>query len=156
MRYIGIALFIAVACSLTAVRGQAAENPDARAAAVEAQMSYAERIQLLHGIMALPTPTVPAIPAGIKITAGYFQRVPRLVIPDLLETDARLGVVNPLQLRPSDDATALPSSLSLGATFNPDAAFKAGAMIGAEVHAKALAAIQTFCVGSSIWASHAS
>ena len=135
MRYIAIAL-MSVSLLFTGLEGQAAQNPDARAAAVESKMTDAECVQLLHGIMALPFPGSPPNPPGIKFTAGYIQGVPRLGIPDLLETDASLGVVNPLQVRPRDDATALPSGLALAATFDPDTAFKAGAMIGAEARAK--------------------
>ena len=53
-----------------------------------------------------------------------------------METDASLGVVNPLQLRPDDVATALPSGLAIASTFDPDLAYRAGATIGAEARAK--------------------
>jgi beta-glucosidase len=135
MRHITIAL-MSIILLFTGIEGRAAQGPDARASAVESKMTDAERVQLLHGIMALPFPGGPPIPPGIKMTSGYIQGVPRLGIPDLLETDASLGVVNPVQLRPGDNATALPSGLALAATFNPDTAFKAGVMIGAEAHAK--------------------
>jgi beta-glucosidase len=106
-------------------------DPDARAAATEAQMTDAERFQLLHGVMALP-----AAPPGIPITAGLVRGVPRLGVPDLIETDASLGVANPLQMRRGDVATAMPSGLALAATFNPRLAFAAGTAIGAEARAK--------------------
>jgi beta-glucosidase len=115
-------------------------TPDARAAATEAQLTDAERFQLLHGIMPLPLaiPGLPPlkIPAGVKPTAGYVAGVPRLGIPDLMESDASLGVANPLQMRAGDVSTALPSGLAMAATFNPDTAMKAGALIGNEARAK--------------------
>jgi beta-glucosidase-like glycosyl hydrolase len=48
---------------------------------------------------------------------GYVAGVPRLGIPSLRETDASLGVTNPLGICPADLATALPSSLALAASF---------------------------------------
>ena len=111
-------------------------SPDARAAAIEAKMTDAERFQLLHGIMPISIPGLPPVPAGLKSTAGYIQGVPRLGIPDIYESDASLGVVNPLQSRKGDISTALPSGLLLAATFSPDLAFRSGAVAGNEARAK--------------------
>lgn len=69
------------------------------------------------------------------MAAGYVAGVPRLGIPALTETDASLGVTNPMRLRAGDGATALPSGLALAATFNPDFAFAGRAMIGSEARA---------------------
>ena len=113
------------------------ENPDERAARVEAQMTDDERVQLLHGGMpGFPGKEPTNIPADIKPTAGYVKGVSRLGVPDLLETDASLGVVNPLGAREGDVATALPSSLSLAASFDTSLAYRSGAMIGSEARAK--------------------
>ena len=49
---------------------------------------------------------------------------------------ARTFVVQESEQRKGDVATALPSGLALAATFEPDLAFKSGAMIGAEARAK--------------------
>jgi beta-glucosidase len=106
-------------------------DPDARAAATESQMTDAERFQLLHGVMPLPVP-----PPGIPLTAGYVPGIPRLGVPDLVETDASLGVANPLQQRKGDVSTALPSGLALAASFDPPLAFEGGAVIGEEARAK--------------------
>jgi beta-glucosidase len=125
-------LALAVAFSSVARNGDAAPtDPDARAAATEAAMTDTERFQLLHGIMAIPT-----APPGVPITAGFVKGVSRLGVPDLVETDASLGVVNPLQLRRGDVATAMPSGLALAATFNPRLAFQGGIVMGAEARAK--------------------
>jgi len=104
------------------------QDPDSRAAAVEAQMTDAERLQLLHG--SLP------ILEGRRPTAGFVPGVPRLGVPDLWETDASLGVANPFMLRKDDVATALPSGLALAASFDPELAYAGGVMIGAEARAK--------------------
>lgn len=103
-------------------------------------MTDAERFQLLHGIMPLPI-SFPGLapvrmPDGVKPTAGYVPGVPRLGIPDLLESDAGLGIANPLQLRTGDVATALPSGLSSAASFDPPLAQRTGAVIGNEARAK--------------------
>jgi beta-glucosidase len=45
-------------------------------------------------------------------------------------------VTNTLNMRPGDVATALPSGLALAATFDPDAAYAAGAMVGHEAWSK--------------------
>lgn len=114
-----------------------ASDPDARAARVEAQMTDDERHGLLSGIMALPFPGSDlTLPDGVPVTAGYWPGVPRLGVPPLLATDASLGVVNPLQMRAGDGATALPAGLALASTFDPALAERAGAMIGREARAK--------------------
>lgn len=129
-------VFLCIAALVGAASAQS--DPDSRASAAIAQMTDAERFQLLHGIMAipLPLPGFRAPPPGIKFTAGYIQGVARLGVPDILETDASLGVVNPGQLRRGDVATAMPSGLALAASFDPDLAFRGGAMMGAEARAK--------------------
>lgn len=136
---------LALALLSTSVLGQtvtspdmraSATDPDARAAATEARMTDAERFQLLHGIMPIAIPGLPPVPPGIKSTAGYIMGVPRLDVPDIYETDASLGVVNPLQSRKGDVSTALPSSLLLAATFSSDLAFQSGAVAGNEARSK--------------------
>jgi beta-glucosidase len=109
---------------------------DVRAALVEMQMTVAERFQLLHGIMSIPITGLPPIPAGLPITAGYIRGVPRLGVPDIVETDAGLGVANPFQLRAGDVATAMPSGLALAATFDSSLVYQVGALIGTEARAK--------------------
>jgi len=133
-----LTLFLIAACVLPTIAGATGpQDADARAATTEKQMTVAERIGLLHGIMALPSRTKgPPLPAGVKPTAGYIPGVPRLGVPDLLETDASLGVVNPSQVRPGDVATALPSGLALASSFDAAAAQQAGALIGQEARAK--------------------
>jgi beta-glucosidase len=100
-------------------------------------MTDEERFTLLHGIMALPLKgSTPASELGGIYSAGYIAGVPRLGIPALHETDASLGVTNPFGIRGNDFATALPAGLALAASFNPELARSAGAMLGNEARAK--------------------
>lgn len=109
-------------------------SADERARLAVAAMTLPEKLTLLHGLSVvefegpLPSDAVPA--------AGYIAGIPRLGIPALTETDASLGVANPRGVRAGDVATALPAGLALAATFNPELAYQAGAIVGAEAHAK--------------------
>lgn len=132
------ALFLAAAGATAGAAAPA--DPDARAAATEARMTDAERFHLLHShlpIRILPGKPAEVIP-GMPITPGVVTGIERLGIPTIAETDASLGVVNPFELRQGDVATALPSSLALAASFDPQQAYASGAMIGAEAKAKGL------------------
>jgi beta-glucosidase len=110
-------------------------SPDERARLLDKELTLDERIGLLHGPMAMPF-KIPAIPKGAIGSAGYIAGIERLGVPALQESDASLGVTNPLGMRPGDGATALPSGLALAATFNPKLAYDGGAMVGREARAK--------------------
>lgn len=130
-----LGLMSGTAMAQTAPKGS--DTADARARATEAKMTDDERFQLLHGIMPIAFPGTPPLPrADLKPTAGWIPGVPRLGIPDLYETDASLGVANPLQLRKGDYSTALPSGLALAATWSPELAFESGAVAGNETRQK--------------------
>jgi len=115
-------------------------SPDERAELAIAAMTLDEQLSLLHGPVAIsiriPGLKTVALPEDAIPAAGYVPGVPRLGIPALRETDASLGVTNPLGTRPGDVATALPSGLALAATFDPSLAYQAGALIGREAHSK--------------------
>ncbi|MDT7836960.1 beta-glucosidase family protein [Aquabacterium sp. OR-4] len=120
-----------------AALAQTREDADARAARVEAQMTDAERMSLLVGIMPIPFPGSKAvIPAGVPATAGYVPGVPRLGVPAQLATDAGLGIGNPNLSRPGDVATAMPASLALAASFDTGLAERVGATVAMEARAK--------------------
>ncbi len=109
-------------------------SPDARAKLVDQALTPEERQSLLHGIFAVPL--MGRLPPEAIGSAGYVPGIARLGIPALQETDAGLGVANPFNVRPGDTATALPSSLALAATWDPDIAYQGGAMIGLEARRK--------------------
>jgi len=98
-------------------------------------MTLDEKITLLHGHVGFPYNDKPK-PDGAIGSAGYVEGIPRLGIPALQESDAGLGVANPHNVRPGDEATPLPSGLAIAATFDPALAERSGAMIGAEARAK--------------------
>jgi len=110
-------------------------SADERADLLNRQLTLDERISLVHGIWARPDRDI-RVPADAIISAGYVPGIPRLGIPALYETDASLGITNPLRLRPGDGATALPASLALAATFSPELAYSSGEMLGNEARAK--------------------
>ena len=106
-------------------------SPDERASLIENEMSLDEKLVLLHGYFAVQFGKV-SPPVGAIGSAGYVPGIPRLGIPALQESDASLGVANPLNVRPGDGATALPSGLAMAASFDTNLAQQAGAMIGSE------------------------
>jgi beta-glucosidase len=104
-----------------------------------AQMTTDEKVALLHGPMAVAFVPGMKMPEGAIGSAGYVPGNTRLGIPALQESDASLGVANPMMVRGAADmSTPLPSSLALAATFNPDIAFAGGQMVGAEARAKGI------------------
>ncbi|RZF60608.1 beta-glucosidase [Sphingomonas populi] len=111
----------------------ASDASEQRATALVAQMTDAEKLVYIQGY--LPRRSKDR-PADMIPSAGYVPGVPRLGIPNLRESDASLGVANQLEQRKGDVATALPATLSLAASFDPDLAYRSGAMIGAEARAK--------------------
>lgn len=137
-KWIGSAAAVLAAAMLQgaiipAATGQSA-SPDARAAATEAAMTEDERTLLTRGIVAIPALVGP-LPEDAVIGAGYVPGIPRLGVPALTETDASLGVSFVGGMR-SDGATALPSGMAIAATWNPELANAAGAMIAGEARAK--------------------
>ncbi len=105
------------------------------AQALVSSMTAEEKTRVLHGIMALPGIPGTAIPPEALLGAGYVPGVPRVGFPALRESDASLGVAYILGLR-HDGATALPSSLSTAASFDPTLAYDGGAVAGREAWLK--------------------
>ena len=105
-------------------------------------MTLEEMLRLVDGKYAERATFMPGhanrIPRGALGSAGFVVGVPRLGIPDLQETDAGLGVADPLDAsgKPvrgtAGYSTALPAGLALASTWNPQLAYTAGAMIGSE------------------------
>jgi beta-glucosidase len=109
--------------------------PAKRAELLNRELTLDERIVMVHGIWARPDRDT-VLPPDAIVAAGYVAGVPRLGIPPLRETDASLGITNPLRLRAGDGATALPSGLALAATFSPELAYRSGEVLGSEARAK--------------------
>lgn len=110
-------------------------SPDVRAQSALAVMTIEEKLVLLR----TPMPTMLASskrPQGLPLGAGFISGVPRLGIGPVAETDASLGVSNLAGMRRGDVATALPASLALGSSWDPEIAYRSGAMIGSEARAK--------------------
>ena len=128
-------MVLIVHLSADAAAAQLPGNPDARAAAVAGQMQPSERTVLTVGILPLPFVDPTPLPPGAIIGAGFVPGIARLHVPALKETDASLGVAWLLGSR-HDGATALPSALAMGATWNPDLMRTGGAMIASEARAK--------------------
>jgi len=109
-------------------------SPDERADLVIKEMTLDEKIALLHGV-GMPTdePVTPQNAASNR-GVGYAVGVPRLGIPGIDMSDAAYGVrssgVN------GRYSTALPADVAGAASWDPDAAFQYGALIGRELRAQ--------------------
>ncbi|MGF6674479.1 beta-glucosidase [Paraburkholderia tuberum] len=100
---------------------------DQRAAALVAQMTTDEKVQLVHGtgfpVFGLGGPFPPGVDG-----AGYIPGVPRLGIPGLAMADSA-GGVNIANV----GATALPAPVALAASWDPQLANAYGARIATEL-----------------------
>ena len=109
-------------------------SPDERAAMVVKEMTLDEKITLLHGTgmrgLSLMSPLAISSNGG----AGYVPGIPRLGIPAMQISDAAYGV------RSSGEngrySTALPSDLAGAASWDLEAAYEYGALIGRELRAQ--------------------
>ncbi len=116
-------------------------SPDDRAEAALRAMTLDEKLRLLRTPMSMVL--APAKREGAPASAAFIPGTPRLGLPTIAESDASLGVANGGAMRKDDIATALPSSLALGAAFDPELAYRGGAMIGAEARAKGFGVMLT-------------
>jgi beta-glucosidase len=105
-------------------------SPDARADLIVREMTLDEKIQLVHGSLAIGSPDNPRPEAALG-GDGFVPGIRRLGIPDLNLIGAGVGVTN-LGKRPNGQSTALPSSLSETATWNTKLAYEFGTVIGKE------------------------
>ena len=109
-------------------------SPDQRADLVLKEMTLDEKVALLHGI-GMPTDE-PVTPENAPSNrgVGYAVGVPRLGIPGIDMSDAAYGVrssgVN------GRYATALPANVAAAASWDTNAAFEYGALIGRELRAQ--------------------
>ena len=105
--------------------------PDKRADLVIEQMTLAEKIQLVHGTgWGALRPGAP-VPPGSNEGAGFVPGIERLGIPPVNMADSAVGVR--MAAVESRYATLLPSTLGAAASFDPDAAYLYGSVIGREL-----------------------
>ena len=147
MRGLVMALMLTTALPAAAAHAQAAAtsaakpwmnthlSADQRADLIVAQMTQDEKLTLVFGYFGSNQEKPKFTPHGEARmgSAGYIPGVPRLGVPPQWETDAGVGVAT--QRESSDpylQRTSLPSGIATAATWNPDLAFKGGAMIGSE------------------------
>jgi beta-glucosidase len=105
-------------------------------------MTDDERFSLVFSVFGanpvIGTRPDPRIPGNVPPSAGYTPGIPRLGVPALRSTDASMGVTNP-GYRPGDKgATAMPASILVGASFNPQLARDGAAMIGREARIRGM------------------
>jgi len=106
-------------------------DPDTRADLMIHEMTLDEKIQLVHGdgwgVLRSGAYVAPNHNGG----AGFVPGIPRLRLPDINLADSAVGVrMAALQSR---YATLLPSVIGMSASFDPDAAFLYGSVIGREL-----------------------
>jgi len=105
--------------------------PEERARLVLAAMTLDEKLQMVHGtgwgVLRPGAPVAERHNGG----AGFVPGIPRLGIPDINLADSAVGVR--MAARESRYATLLPSALGLAATWDPDAGFLYGSVIGREL-----------------------
>ncbi|WP_338015409.1 beta-glucosidase family protein [Dyella acidiphila] len=141
---------LAVACASSAFAQQAPTTPpsltaDERAEQMLKQMSLKD---MHHMVQSYNTMQGQQPPGGIG-TAGYVPALDKLGIPAQQQNDAGIGVHNyPLDAGPGKqpnhvrgeqgNATPLPSTLAVAASWNPQIAYDGGRMIGGEAHAQGI------------------
>jgi len=114
-----------------------------RAREVEEQLTDDERFSLVVSVLGqVPGSDAaqtrhPLIPDDVvNMSAGYTPGVPRLGVPAIRSSDASMGVTNP-GYRPDDPgATAFPSLIALGASFDPELVRRGGEAIAREARAR--------------------
>ena len=104
----------------------APSDPDAHADWLIAQMTQAEKLQLVHGAAPVGTSSY-SLPRG---AGGYVPGISRLGIPELYFTDGSVGAANGV-----GQATALPSAIASAAGWDTNEAYKYGTVIGSDLRA---------------------
>ena len=106
-------------------------SPDERADMVLGQMTLDEKIQMVHGtgwgVLRAGSP----IPARSNFGAGFMPGIDRLGIPDINLADSAVGIR--MAAYQSRYATLLPSTLAAASSWDTDAAFLYGSVIGREL-----------------------
>jgi beta-glucosidase len=108
--------------------------PDERASLVLKQMTLDEKISLLHGTGMEGLSPMSPLAVHSNGGAGYVVGVPRLGIPNIQMSDAAYGVRNSGEN--GRYSTALPADVASAASWDLDAAYEYGALIGRELRAQ--------------------
>lgn len=109
-------------------------SPDKRADLVLHELTQAEKIQLVHGIGWGPLRDGAFVPPDNNGGAGEVLGIPRLGIPSIQQADSAVGArMAALQSR---YATLLPSVLGAASSWDGQAAFLYGDVIGRELRAQ--------------------
>ena len=109
-------------------------TPDERATQVVKEMTLDEKITLLHGTGHPGLGPMSPLSSGSNGGAGYVVGIPRLGIPGIQMSDAAYGVRSSGQN--GRYSTALPCTLAAAASWDLDAAYEYGALIGRELRAQ--------------------
>ncbi|MBC7666994.1 MAG: beta-glucosidase [Gemmatimonadaceae bacterium] len=108
-------------------------DPDARADLALKAMTQDEKMTIIFGFFGSEmAPKYTRVPQALPGSAGYVPGIARLGVPAQFQTDAGVGVATQGGEPKKRERTALPSGMATTATWNPDLAFKGGAMIGSE------------------------
>ncbi len=136
-------MFFAAGCrAQSAKKSDAPSHPwmnkslsaDERADMVIKEMTLDEKIQLVHGTGWGPLIPGSPMPEHHNLGAGFTPGIERLGIPDINLADSAVGVrLSAIQSRYS---TLLPSTLGAASSWNPEAAFLYGSVIGRELRAQ--------------------
>jgi beta-glucosidase len=100
-------------------------TPDTRADAMLAQMTQADKLQMVQGGVTTNLTYGYTVPLG---AAGWVPGIQALAIPELYLADGSVGVGNAV-----GPATALPSSIASAASWDTNEATKYGTIIGSEL-----------------------
>lgn len=100
-------------------------------------MRQDEKLLLVMGAFGAPMGPrhLPPPPAARFGSAGYVPGIARLGIPPQWQTDGGIGVATQAHAGHVPGRTALPAGIATAATWNPQTAYHAGAMIGREARA---------------------
>jgi beta-glucosidase len=106
-------------------------SPDVRADMVIKEMTVDEKLLLVHG---QGLSLFSAGPTESNGGAGYSKAIPRLGIPAIQMADSAYGVTQ--GAGKGRYSTALPNNLGAASSWDPQAAFEYGALIGRELRAQ--------------------
>ncbi len=106
-------------------------TPDQRADLVMKEMTLDEKMNFVHGTGWNGLRADAEIPKGSLGGAGYVQGVPRLGVPGINMADSAVGIR--LAAQGSHYATLLPSVLGAACSWDKDALFLYGSVIGREL-----------------------